>query len=57
MVICLQIPTTYLTSRCVDETIGDNQCVFRSNRSTTDRIFCIRQTLEKNGSTLREYIS
>jgi hypothetical protein len=30
-----------------DEIIGDHQCVFRHNRSTTDQIFCIRQTLEK----------
>jgi hypothetical protein len=29
--------------------IGDNRCVFRRNRSTTDQIFCIRQTLEKTG--------
>ena len=25
----------------------DHQCVFRRNRSTTDRIFCIRQILEE----------
>jgi hypothetical protein len=31
----------------VDEIIGDHQCGFRRNRSTTDQIFCIRQTLEK----------
>jgi hypothetical protein len=31
----------------VDEIIGDHQCGFRSNRSTTDQIFCIRQVLEK----------
>ena len=30
-----------------EEVIGDHQCGFRSNRSTTDRIFCIRQILEK----------
>jgi hypothetical protein len=29
------------------EIIGDYQCGFRSNRSTTDQIFCIRQILEK----------
>jgi hypothetical protein len=31
-----------------DEIIGDHQCGFRRNRSTTDQIFCIRQVLEKN---------
>ena len=31
----------------VEEIIGDHQCGFRRNRSTTDHIFCIRQTLEK----------
>jgi hypothetical protein len=31
----------------VDEIIGDHQCGFRRNRSTTDQIFCIRQVLEK----------
>jgi hypothetical protein len=40
-----------------DEIIGDHQCGFRLNRSTTDQIFCIRQTLEKNGSTMGQYIS
>jgi len=50
------LPTTYkiisniLLSRLIpytEEVIGDNQCGFRRNRSTTDRIFCIRQILEK----------
>jgi hypothetical protein len=31
----------------VDEIIGDHQCGFRRNGSTTDHIFCIRQILEK----------
>jgi hypothetical protein len=30
-----------------DKIIGDHQCRFRRNRSTTDQIFCIRQLLEK----------
>jgi len=30
-----------------EEIIGDHQCGFRRNRSTTDYIFCIRQILEK----------
>jgi hypothetical protein len=34
-------------TRCAEETIGDHQCGFRRNRSTTDHIFCIRQILEK----------
>ena len=29
------------------EIIGDHQCGFRSNRSTTDHIFCIRHILDK----------
>jgi hypothetical protein len=29
------------------EIIGEHQCVFRRNRSTSDHIFCIRQILEK----------
>jgi tRNA U38,U39,U40 pseudouridine synthase TruA len=29
------------------EIVGDHQCGFRRNRSTTDHIFCIRQILEK----------
>jgi hypothetical protein len=31
----------------IDEIIGDHQCAFRCNRSTTDQIFFIRQILEK----------
>jgi hypothetical protein len=31
----------------VDEIIGDHQCGFRRNQSTTDQIYCIRQILEK----------
>jgi hypothetical protein len=30
-----------------DEIVGDHQCGFRRNRSTTDQIFYIRQILEK----------
>ena len=50
------LPTTYkvlsniLLSRLIsyaEEVIGDHQCGFRRNRSTTDRIFCVRQILEK----------
>ena len=50
------LPTTYkilsniLLSRLspyTDEIIGDHQCGFRRNRSTTDHMFCIRQILEK----------
>jgi hypothetical protein len=39
------------------EIMGDHQCEFRRNRSTTDQIFCIHQILEKIGSTMRQYIS
>ena len=50
------LPTTYnilsniLLSRLTpyaEEVIGDRQCGFRRNRSTTDHISCIRQILEK----------
>jgi len=50
------LPTTYkilsniLLSRLIpyaEEVIGDHQCGFRRNRSTTDHMFCIRQILEK----------
>ena len=50
------MPTTYkilsniMLSRLIPyakEIIGDYQCGFRRNRSTTDHIFCIRQVLEK----------
>jgi hypothetical protein len=41
----------------IDEIIGDHQCGFQHNRSTTDQIFCIRQILENSGSTMRRYIS
>ena len=50
------MPTTYkvlsniLLSRLIpyaEEVIGDHECGFRRNRSTTDHIFCIRQILEK----------
>ena len=48
------LPTTYkilsniLLSRLIpyaEEVIGDHQCGFRRNTSTTDHIFCIRQIL------------
>ena len=50
------LPTTYkvlsniLLSRLTpyaEEVIGDHQCGFRRNRSTSDHIFCIPQILEK----------
>jgi hypothetical protein len=50
------LPTMYkilsniLLSRLIpyaEEIIGDCQCGFRSTRSTTDQIFCIRQIVEK----------
>jgi len=50
------LPTTYkilpniLLSRLTpyaEEIIGDRQCGFRRNRSTTDHTFCIRPILEK----------
>jgi len=50
------LPTTYkvlsniLLSRLIpyaEEIIGDHQCGFQHNRSTTDQIFCICHILEK----------
>jgi hypothetical protein len=44
------ILTNILLSRLspyIDEIIGNRQCGFRRNRSTTDQIFCIHQILEK----------
>jgi hypothetical protein len=39
----------------IDEIIGDYQCGFRRNRSTTDQIFCIRQILEKSTSAIHRF--
>jgi hypothetical protein len=41
----------------IDEISEDHQCGFRRNRTTTEQILCIRQILEKSGSTVRQYIS
>jgi hypothetical protein len=41
----------------IDVIVGDYYCGFQYTRSTTDQIFCIRQVLEKNESTIRQYIS
>jgi len=45
-----KILSNILLSRLIpyaEEVIGDHQCGFRRNRSTTDHILCIRQILEK----------
>jgi hypothetical protein len=45
-----EILSNILLSRLIpyaEEIIGDHQCGFRRNRSTTNQIFYIRQTLEK----------
>jgi hypothetical protein len=55
-----KILSNILLSRLIlyaDEIIGDHQCGFRRNSSTTDQIFCIRQILEKSGSIMTQYIS
>jgi hypothetical protein len=40
-----------------DEIIGDHQCGFRRNSSTTGQNFYIWQILEKNGNIMVQYIS
>ena len=35
----------------------ERQCGFRYNRSTTDHLFCIREYLRKNGTTVKQCIS
>jgi len=50
-IILLSKLTTY-----AEEIIGDLQGGFRCNRPATDHIFFIRQILEKNGNTTKQYI-
>ena len=48
--ICYKVLTRIITDRLQDyfeETLGDYQCGFRRNRSTTDHIFTISCILEK----------
>jgi len=55
-----RILSNILLSRLIPyakEIIGDHQCGFRRNKSTIDHIFCIRQILEKNGNTMKKFIS
>ena len=40
-----------------EEIIGDHQCGFRCNRSSTGHILCVRQKLEKNGNTRKQCIN
>jgi hypothetical protein len=40
-----------------NEIIGYHQCGFQRNRSTTDQIFYIRQTLQDRGSIMVQHIS
>jgi hypothetical protein len=40
-----------------EEIIGDHQCGFQRNRSSTDYILCFLRILQKNGSTVRQCIS
>jgi hypothetical protein len=50
VIIIIVILSNILLSRlslCAEEIIGDHQCGFRRNRSTTDQIFCVRQILVK----------
>jgi hypothetical protein len=45
------------SSPYVDESIGDQHCGFRRNRSTTNQIFALVRYWRKNRSTIRQYIS
>ena len=54
--ILSNIPLSRLTPYA-EETIGDHQCGFRRNRSTTDHIFCIRQILFKKCESMQQCIS
>jgi hypothetical protein len=40
----------------IGEIIVDRECGFRCSRSTTDHFFSVHQLLDKNGSTVRQYI-
>ena len=51
-IILSNFPLSRLTPYA-EEIIGDHQCGFRRNRLTTDRIFCIRQILEKKKIGIR----
>jgi hypothetical protein len=44
---CYQLHTNVINCPPLKVIIGDHQCGFRRNRSTTDQIFCICQILEK----------
>jgi hypothetical protein len=50
--ILLSTLTTY-----AKEIVGDHQCGFRRNRSTTDHTSRIRQIIQKNRNTMRQCIS
>ena len=43
----VEIPRRGRLVLCAEEIIGDHQCGFGRDRSTTDQIFCIRQILKK----------
>ena len=60
------LPTTYkilsniLLSKLtpyVEEMTRDHECGFRRNKSSTDRIFCIRKYLRKNGNKIKQCIT
>jgi hypothetical protein len=55
-----KILSNVLLSRLIpyaDEIIGDQQCGFRRNRSTTDQIFLSVRYWRKSGSIMAQYIS
>jgi hypothetical protein len=37
-----------------EEVIGDPECGFRRNRSTSDHIFCFPEIFENNGNTMKQ---
>jgi hypothetical protein len=44
---CHQLHTKFYPLKVRSVHIGDHQCGFRCNRSTTDQIYCIRRILKK----------
>ena len=53
----ISIILLYRLTQYIEEIIGDHQCGFQRNRSTTDHIFCICEKPNKSGNTMKPGIS